>query len=195
VGTKNLLEFLNDERPRQEGLTFFLIRVLLNYKSPFKSADATSCLFCFFRLPPINRGKYPAISFFDKRKLKMKRLLHQRGVFAGLVLCALFILTPSTRSHAIGIDLGEHCWSGDNTGVIIRHRITQFRNFYNLNGKIIATGIAPSPAYGTAFFDSASNKVVMGYTIERATLNDAATVHMELTPGTLNGTKVLTHQG
>ncbi len=122
----------------------------------------------------------------------MRRLLKQRGLFLGLVLLSLFILTPSARSYAFGIDLGEHCWTGDTSGLLIRHQVTKFGTFFNLNGTVTTTSGVSNPAYGTAFVDKSlkSTLVKVGYTQVMEGLSEFGVVHMSLDPVTLNGTKI-----
>lgn len=117
----------------------------------------------------------------------MQRLLNEKNLLVAVILFALFIFTPSARSYAFGNDLGEHCWTGEISGMLVRHQVTQLGAFYNLNGTVSLDTTIPEPAYGTAFLDKGANKIKMGFTAVRPDRNDFLTINMVLTPGTLNG--------
>ncbi len=106
-----------------------------------------------------------------------------------LSLC-ITISIPATNSFASGKDVGEHCWTGDDSGVLIKLQVIKFGAYFNLNGAVTVEGNT-NPAYGTLFFDAKSNIIKAGYTVARTNLNDFLTVLLELNPATLNGTKVV----
>ncbi len=106
-----------------------------------------------------------------------------------LSIC-ITISIPATNSFASGKDVGEYCWTGDDSGVIIKLQLIKFGAYFNING-VVTVGGNTSPAYGTLFFDDKTNLIKAGYTVARTNLNDFLTVLLELNPSTLNGTKVV----
>ena len=124
---------------------------------------------------------------------KMKKKLRW-----GIFLFCFFILFFETKSFAFGNDLDEHCWTNSSGSVFIKHQVTQMGNLYNLNGIVTLSGIGLAdgnhPTSGTAFYDIATGKIKVGYTVVQ-TIN-SVTVYLDLDPTTLDGIKtVFFHDG
>lgn len=127
-----------------------------------------------------------------KKKIFSKNYLIKK-ITMGLVL-SICLFSYSGMAVAFGNNLGEHCWQGDTSGVIIRHQVTQLGEYYNLNG---ATGFSNisgrvNPAYGTGFIDkNGTGNIKLGYTVVRSSYMDYITVYLELDPASLNGMKTV----
>lgn len=129
----------------------------------------------------------------------MKRVTTKMIVFAWALLTCLSVLYPASKAFAFGNDIGEHCWTGVETGVFIKLQVTNLGNFYNINGAVSNISNSPGtyPAYGTAFFDKVAGVFKIGYTVA---IGDPSgmyynTVFISLDPVTLTGTKVVMFSG
>lgn len=119
------------------------------------------------------------------RNFKMKKVMMLVISF----LCFVFLIS-ATNSFAFGLG-SKHCWVGNKSGVFIELQVTQLGAYYNLNGAVTLPGGQANPAYGTAFYDIKTNKIKIGYTIARISLNDFITALLDVDPFTLNGIKVV----
>lgn len=108
-----------------------------------------------------------------------------------ILLSSFLLLSFSEKASAFGIDMREHCWQGVNSGVLIKHQVTKFGSFFNLNGYVTGTLGVSNPAYGTAFRNVSGTNIKMAYTVVRTNVDDYITVHITLDPTTLNGRKVV----